>query len=38
MRTNKKLFADFYNSIVVGDMDLYASVIHDNIELSIALR
>jgi hypothetical protein len=31
MRTNKKIVEDFYHSIVVGDMDLYASVIHENI-------
>ena len=37
MRTNKKLVEDFYHSIVVVDMDLYASVIHENIELSIPL-
>lgn len=38
MRTNLKLVEDFYKSIVEGDLDLYASVIHDDVVLSIPLR
>ncbi|MDB9953203.1 hypothetical protein OAD57_07450 [Porticoccaceae bacterium] len=38
MRSNKKIVEDFYHSIVAGDMDLYSSVIHENIELSMPVR
>jgi len=33
MDTNREIVANFYKSIVEGDMDLYGSLIHDDVEL-----
>jgi ketosteroid isomerase-like protein len=37
MRKNIEIVNDFYKSIIEGDMELYGSVIHDNVELSMPL-
>ena len=37
MRKNIEIVNDFYKSIIEGDMDLYGSVIHDNVELCMPL-
>jgi ketosteroid isomerase-like protein len=33
MDTNREIVANFYKSIVEGDMNLYGSLIHDDVEL-----
>ena len=38
MDRNERIVNDFYKSIVEGDMELYSSLIHENIELSLPIR
>ena len=38
MDRNERMVNDFYRSIVEGDMDLYSSLIHENIELSLPIK
>ena len=38
MNGNKRIVTDFYKSIMEGNMDLYSSLIHEEIELSLPIR